>query len=112
MPPHYSHLNVERHFETGSESDSYHIGINGGTMAGLAGDSPSAANSPRTTFGVFWAGDELVIEKGSYSGGQSGRRTHHREVWRLDRSGRLVITITERASEASTSVHTLTYRKQ
>jgi len=66
----------------------------------------------QTRYSVFWEGDRLVIETGSYSGPgrQDGPYSEHTEEWRLDREGLLILQLTDRSDKEQTS-NTLTYRR-
>jgi hypothetical protein len=114
MPPAFVHLTVERHFESGVRAETYHIGTVGGTV-GITGDgSDPSLNPARSLVSVRWEGDRLYIETGRYSGPtrDSGPYTEHTEVWWLDEQGRLLITVTDRWSNAEVATRTLTYRRQ
>jgi hypothetical protein len=109
-------LRVERQFESGARSESYDIGLIGGSVAGLV---PGAGqqNDPRqsqTRHSTQWDGNRLVIKTGSYSGPtrDSGPYREHKEVWWLDEQGRLVITMTDRGSDVPPETRTATYRKR
>jgi hypothetical protein len=69
-------------------SETYQIGIAGGTVGGIslnANGEPSAPTA-RTEHSTKWDGSTLVIWRSSYSGPtrDSGPCTEHHEVWSLD----------------------------
>jgi hypothetical protein len=103
------HVAIERHFQSGVRSESYTIGIVGGS--GSAG-----ANVPTVTteYAVKWDGDRLVIETSRYSGPtrESGPHSEHDEVWSLDAQGTLGMTVTDRGSGTESRTTQLTYRKR
>ena len=105
MTPWFSELGVERHFRTGVVSESYKIGLIGGTVSGIG---------ERTTVAVTWEGEGLIIRTGKYSGSPQdpGPYTEHEEVWSFDPSERLLITITDRSSKAEPTSVRLIYRRQ
>jgi len=114
MTPWFSDLTVKRHFRNGVvESESYKIGIIGGTVGGIS----SGRSSPQgewTTVAVKWEGESLIIRSGRYSGPphESSPNTEHEEVWSIDPSGRLLIRITDRSSGSKTATVMLIYRRQ
>jgi len=104
MPPWFSDLVVERHFKHGVESDSYKIGLVGGTMSGVG----------ETRVAVTWDRASLIIRTGTYSGPvhEHGPYTEHEEVWSFDPVGRLVIAISDRPSGSKPTSIRLIYRRQ
>lgn len=113
MTPWFSDLTVERHFATGIVSESYKIGLIGGTVPGI----PTGRSSPQgewTTEAVKWQGENLIIRTGKYSGPPQGSSpyTEHEEAWSFDPGGRLLITITDRASGSQPTTIRLIYRRQ
>jgi hypothetical protein len=117
IDPPFITLAVERHFESGMRSETYPIGIIGGTVGGLdktgRGSGPSGRVA-RTSYSTKWDGDKLVIENSSYSGPtpESGPYTEHVEVWSLDAEGRLLMAVTDRSSIAGRKTTMLTYRRR
>lgn len=117
MEPFFKDLTIEREFEQGKVSDSYWIGIVGGVIGGLdkngRGYGPGG-ESPLKRFSVVWDGNRLVIETGRYSGRtlESGPYSEHKEVWWLDETSKLVMTVTHRTSEAEPVTRTLTYGRR
>ena len=104
-------LTVEQRFKSEMRSQSYKIGIIGGTVSV---DRSGSGSGSRTHFSVTWDGDRLVIETGSHSGPtpESGRYTEHKEVWSLDVRDRLVMAVTDRGSGAEPTTTTLTYQRR
>jgi hypothetical protein len=109
MEPWFSGLAVERRSKRGIMSDTYRIGLIGGTVSGIPPGS-----GERTTVAVKWEGEHLVIRTGKYSGPpqESGPYTEHEEVWSLDRKGRLLITVTDRGSNIKPTSVQLVYRRR
>jgi hypothetical protein len=105
------HVAIERQFQNGMRSERYQIGIVGGMAGGLA--AGAGVQSWTTRYAVKWDSERLVIETGRYSGPtrESGPYSEHDEVWSLDASGRLVITVTDRDSGSSPRTIVLTYQR-
>ena len=103
MEPYFSALAVERQFSTYSQTDTYQIGVEGGTVIG----------SLRTTYSVRWEGNRLVVATSGTSGSSRdpGPYTEHIEEWELDERGRLIIFVTNRSSGAKSGENTITYRR-
>jgi hypothetical protein len=110
VPVDIPHVAIERQFQTGVRSESYTIGIVGGTT----GRSAGANISVTTQYAVKWDGDRLVIETVRYSGPtrESGPYSEHDEVWSLDAQGTLLMTVTDRGSRTGPRTTQLTYRKK
>ena len=116
IEPFFKDLTVEREFVSDVRTDTYQIGVEGGTVGGMvpAGrETGSSANISQTRFSVHWEGNRLVIETGSYSGPtrDAGPYTEHTEVWQLDDAGILILSVTDRGSGIESKTKTLTYRK-
>jgi hypothetical protein len=108
-------LTVERRFRSGVRSDMYQVGLEAGTVGGIAGPIDSSGGAVTSTwFSSRWDGDTLVIKTGTYSGPSrdSGPFTEHAEVWSLDRQGRLHITTTDRSSGTESKTTNLVYRRR
>jgi hypothetical protein len=112
MKPFFKDITVARELANGRRSETYQIGIAGGTVPGPRTDG--SADGPRTHRRVEWEERTLVIENGSYTGPtrESGQWTERREVWSLDPGGRLRLAITTRSSVGASSTVTLLYRRQ
>jgi hypothetical protein len=104
MEPSFLQITLERHFARFAQTDTYLIGVQGGTVGGL-----NAGGSRRSTR-VFarWEGDRLVIDTSSTSDGESAERT---EVLQYDVDGLLTVTVTERSSGVESRRMTATYRR-
>jgi hypothetical protein len=113
MEPFFKDLIVDREFETEVRSETHHIGIVGGVVGGMARGAQAPSKSPQSRFSVTWEGNRLVIETGTYSGPtrEDGPYRERTEVWSLDTNGRLVLAVTSRSSEASTT-QSLRYRRE
>src|SRR5262249_42769533 len=112
MKPFFAHITVTRAFTKGTRSETYQIGVVGGTVFGRA---DTTVTSPRTLHNrVTWEQQTLVVENGSYTGSvpETGDWTERREVWSLDSDGRLRVAITTRSSVDAPRTVTLVYRRQ
>jgi hypothetical protein len=111
-------ITIERRTTSGVRSETYTIGTVGGVVGGLVGRSGrgSGPNGQivQTRFSTKWDGNRLVIQTGNYSGPtpESGPYAEREEVWSLDEQGRLLITVTDRTSDAPPKTTNLTYRRQ
>jgi hypothetical protein len=113
MAPFYSSITVERHFNGRALSETHTIGTIGGTVPGIpAGQSPPQGEW--TTESVNWQADHLVIKttRSPQPPDQPGRRSEHEEVWSLDRDGRLLINVSDRASGAGAMTARLVYERR
>lgn len=110
MTPFFKDVSVVREFATGSRTETYPIDVVGGSVSGTAG---GRAVGPMSHQRVMWDSATLVIENDSHAGPspETGEWTERREAWSLDPSGRLRVTITERASGGSPAEITLLYRR-
>jgi hypothetical protein len=111
MEPFFRDITIERQFETGTQSETHQIGVQGGTVSGLRADgSPSG---PTAHHAVKWDANALVFESGSYTGQrpETGVWTERREIWSLDADGRLRVAITSRSSGDGSRAITLLYRR-
>jgi hypothetical protein len=110
MQPWFKELTVERQSRAGTASETHLIGVGGGSYSGTVGSEQRT----ETRETVKWADNTLVIDTWRHSGpkGQSEPHTEHREVWRFDAEGKLVITITDRGLEGESKTTTLTYRRE
>ena len=99
-PPAFLALNVTREFETGSRSEVYYIGTEGGTVSGVGGSGQPHTRSRVT---VQWRGDRLHIDTALYD---PGLRIEHREVWWLDGRGRLQMTVVDQQPGADRTTET------
>jgi hypothetical protein len=100
-------LAVERHASASVHSDLYTIGVIGGTVSGVGGQSA------QTRFSTTWDADRLVIET-VYSGrpGDAGSSSIHREVWSLDAQQTLSLVFTDQSTDTEPMTTTLIYRRQ
>ena len=110
MTPAFKDITVTRVLATGTRSDTYQIGVVGGTFSGRADGS----EGPRTHHRVAWEEQALVIEIGSHTGPvpESGDWAERREVWSLESGVRLRLTITTRSSVGAPGTVVLVYRRQ
>jgi len=113
MTPFYSSITIERHFNGRAVSEKRTIGTVGGTVPGI----PVGQSSPQgewTTESVNWQADHLVIKttRSPQPPDQPGPHSEHEEVWSLDSHGRLLITITDRASGSGATTARLVYERR
>jgi hypothetical protein len=104
IEPFFKELIVVRTFADHTQTDTYRLGVQGGIVGG----------GPQTRYSVRWEGNRLVIETGTYSGStrQAGPYTEHTEEWELDAAGMLVLSRTNRRSNAEPSSDTLRCRRK
>lgn len=109
--PFFKAITVTRALASGTGSDTYEIGMVGGTVSGLGN---GVVNRSRTYQRVVWEEQALVVESGTHTGPvpQSGVWAERREIWTLDSSVRLRLTITTRTSVDAPSTIVLVYRRQ
>jgi hypothetical protein len=104
-------LIVVRQFMDGSRSETSHSinSYHGPIMR--PGISPSDA---RRFSGVRWQGDSLVFENGrvSETGALTDESVEHREIWSINSSSMLVITVVERQTSGGARTTEGTYLKQ
>jgi hypothetical protein len=104
MTPFFKDITVTRVLATGTRSDTYQIGVVGGTVS----------DGPRTHYRVAWEEQALVIESGRHTGPvpESGDWAERREVWSLESGVRLRLTITTRSSVGAAGTVVLVYQRQ
>jgi hypothetical protein len=109
MAPFYSHLNVDRHLATGDRSDSYMIGVRGGSVQATAAGTTAESRQV-----VEWVGDTLVITISQWAGRAGDRQPdrQHTEVWQVNADSRLVIAVTDQEDRAEARTATLKYRRR
>lgn len=66
--PFSRNIAITRVLAAGTQSETYLIGVGGGTTAGTVRGFPDRTNGPQTHFAVQWDEQALVIERGSYTG--------------------------------------------
>jgi hypothetical protein len=114
IPLFFKELTVERRFGNDVRTETYQIGIEGGVVGGVSPPNRGIdVNVSRTRFSVRWEDNRLVIDIGSYSGPsrEAGPFTEHTEVWQLDATGMLILSMTDRGSGIPSTTKTLMYRK-
>ena len=109
MTPFFGRITVIRQLAYGTSSETYQIGVEGGSLGGAVGGV-----FPSRHYRVIWDQQTLVIETGNYTGPapQSGQWTERREAWSFDPGGRLCLAITSRGSDSASSTVTLVYRRR
>ena len=108
MPAFFKEISIERDLVDGTRREKHAIGVAGGFVSGTK-SSGVATNGPAGHYAVNWDNDALVFESGSRTETKSAER---REVWSLDTTGRLHVTVTTRASSASPTTVTFVFRRQ
>jgi hypothetical protein len=114
---HVEELTVERTFDDDVRVLTYRVGIGGGVVGGIGEDgrgSGPGGQRPTSKYSVRWdLRGRLVIETASYSGltRAAGPYTEHTELWWLDATGALVMTL-EHRTESGETTRTLTYRRE
>jgi hypothetical protein len=111
LKPFFKDITITRSTPSGTRSETYQIGVVGGTVSGGADGS---VDRSRTHYRVAWEQQVLVIESSSYTGPvpESGDWAERREVWSLDSGGRLHLAITIRRSVDAPTTVMLVYRRQ
>jgi hypothetical protein len=111
MKPYFKEMVIDREFESARDSETYLIGVVGGSVPGL--NVHGVVAGPRRDWQVTWDGNTLVFESGSYTGESPGTGvwSERRETWSLDADGRLRVTISTRGSSDPSRTVTLMYRR-
>jgi hypothetical protein len=112
MQPFYRDMWIGREYESRTLSETYRIGVVGGSFPGINADG-SRTGTLRAHHAVVWDDQTLVFESGTYTGElrASGVWSERREVWTLDRDGRLRLVITTRGSDGDARTIELMYRR-
>jgi hypothetical protein len=104
MKPSFATLTVERIFADRVTTETFQIGVDGGTIGG---------GGFRTSFSVRWEEHQLVMVNSAYSGpGSADLTTEHKEVWELAPDGTLIISATEFEVGHDSTSKRLTYRRK
>jgi hypothetical protein len=95
---------VDRRGLTGTRTSEYRIGIEGGHVSG----------TQQTRSSARWVAERLVIREGTYAGplGDNAQFTETEEVWSVDSSGHLAISITTRARGVAPKATQATYKRR
>jgi hypothetical protein len=111
MEPFFRDITIGRQFETGTQSETHLIGVQGGRVSGRRADG--SLTGPTTHHAVTWDGNALVFESRSYTGQypETGTWAEGREIWSLEADGRLRVAITRRSSGDGSRAVTLLYRR-
>jgi hypothetical protein len=112
MTPYFKEISIEREFAAVTRSETFPIGVVGGSVSASAGGS--TPTGPRTHHAVRWDRSALVFEHGTYSSDtrETAEWTERREVWSRELDGRLRVTITARSSSnAAGTALTLIYQR-
>ena len=110
IEPYFSEINIERQFVDHARTDTYQIGIMGGTTGGVVGLGGRPVTQSR--FSVLWDADRLVIQTSSDSGtAQAAQHSERTEIWQLDPTGILTLSVSSSGSGIEPKSNVLTYRK-
>jgi hypothetical protein len=107
----FKDIAITRTLANGARSDTYLIGVGGGTLSGVRHWNDPVS---RAHFNVEWQEQTLLIESGSYtrSAPETGEWAERREAWSLDSEGRLRVAIATRSSADVSTAAMLLYRRQ
>jgi hypothetical protein len=114
MPPSFFELDVERQFDGETRSDTYRIGVEGGTVRGaLNGVADQGDICGVSRWSVRWEDSRLHIRSSCYTTSAAGSdpSSEHDEVWELE-DGRLIIRVVDRRSGSEATPLTLKYRRR
>ena len=111
MPPAYVQISIRRERGLDVITETYRIGVLGGSVGGLAG---SGGCVPRTHHETVWEGDTLIFSGGIHTGDswRTGEWTERREAWSLARDGTLLIEITIEGSATLRQTQRFIYARQ
>jgi hypothetical protein len=96
-------ISITRAVGTSTTVSTHRLGIVGGRVE---------SGGSSTTRQVWWFGDSLRFDEGSYRDKNFGHDSERSEVWSLSADGRLSVEISERRSGERTSRLTAVYKKQ
>ena len=107
----FEDITIVREFADHARTDTYQIGIVGGTIGGVS----RLLGRPvtETRFSVQWDANRLVFKTSSDSEvpGQTQQHSEHTEIWQLAGDGTLIMAVTDRSSSVEPASKVLTYRK-
>ena len=111
MKPFVKEIAIDRQFESGTRSETHQVGVVGGVVHGIRLDASPGGSQTRLR--VVWEENSLVFESGTYTGqsAETGVWAERREVWSLDRDGRLRVEIATGRSADDSRAITLIYRR-
>jgi hypothetical protein len=113
MAPFYRAITIERQFADRTQTDTYSIGVIGGTVGGIIAGHDPQDPVPQTRCFVRWEDNRLVMDTGSYAGSsrEAGPYTERTETWQLDDAGLLMVTVTERRSGIESASEVAVYHR-
>lgn len=111
--PLFNEITVAREFRSGTRSETFRIGLGGGTVPGISVEH-GRSSDPYTHFSVGWDGPVLVFRTGTHTGmmRETGDWAEHEERWSLDSEGRLRVVIANRSSSSVLTTTTGLYRRR
>ena len=113
MTPYYDQIAIDHKSSTGMHSDTFMIGITGGTVGGSVSSTGVRIRGLSTHQAVTWNGLSLVFELGTYTGDTPGTGdwTERRETWALQPNGELAITVVTSGSAVRAQTVSALYRR-
>jgi hypothetical protein len=113
MTPYYDQIAIDQKSSAGMRSDTFMIGIRGGTVGGGVSSTGARIRALSTRHAVTWNGDSLVFELGTSTGDAPGTGdwTERRETWALQPNGELAITIATSGSAGPAQTVAALYRR-
>ena len=111
IEPAFLHISVRREGVSANSEETRVIGI-GGTVPGLSEQGIPAGNSTRVE--TVWRRDSLVFVNLSYGpdGPRTGDWTERREVWSLQRDGRLRVELSVERRNSARRVDVYSYWRE
>jgi len=117
IPPSFFDIEIQRHTNAATTTETHRIGVVGGTVGGSVNDAGSTSRTParvNSHHAVTWEEDRLVFELGTYTGDTPGTGdwTERRETWALQPNGELAIDIATSSSTDRARTVSATYRRR
>jgi len=118
MTPFFSDITITRTLATGTSSETFPIGVEGGSISGAVVGDRTPGTTPRTVTRTHWRVDwedkTLVLESVSYTGPapETGDWSERREMISLTPNGDLRLEMTSRSSTSDRRTSVATYRRQ
>lgn len=111
MEPFFKEMTIERQYADHASADTYDIGTVGGRTGRLIGRGSQPITE--THFSIRWVVDRLVIETSGTTEvpGQNAQHDERIEIWQLDPTGILTLTVSASASGIESQSKVLTYRR-
>ncbi|HEX7794684.1 MAG TPA: hypothetical protein VF456_10055 [Vicinamibacterales bacterium] len=118
MTPFFSDITITRTLAAGTSSETFKIGVIGGSVTGgvvggrIPGTTPRVVT--RTHSRVFWDESTLVIESGRFTGPapETGDWSERRELLSFTPNGGLLLEMESRSSTSDRKTIVATYRRE